>query len=282
LHYAALTALFGATLFRFYAGGVRSSVWDPASLRRIGIAAVTLALLSGVLWLGFTAAQMSGDASASLDPRVLSTVIGNTGFGRIWIWRLAGLVVLLLLFLPNSVPPWLAPVRIAASALILASLSAVGHAATSDGPEAVLHAASDAAHLLAAGLWLGGLLPLAAELARGERPEQEAVLRRFSGVATVAVAVLVLSGAVNSWFLVGTFEALVITAYGQTLIVKLVLVATMLCLACMNRFWLIPRLRTEQRALTQLRRNVALEQGLGLLVLLVVGILGMQELPIRS
>ena len=46
------------------------------------------------------------------------------------------------------------------SAVLLASLAGVGHSQIEDGWAGVIHEASDVAHLLAAGAWLGGLVPL--------------------------------------------------------------------------------------------------------------------------
>jgi copper resistance protein D len=105
---------------------------------------------------------------------------------------------------------------------------------------------------------------------------------RFSGMGYVAVAVLVASGLVNGWYLVGSLPGLVGTPYGQLLLVKLCLFAGMLCLAVMNRFWLVPSLRkdgeaSQGHALARLRRHVVAEETLGLLVILIVSALGTME-----
>jgi putative copper resistance protein D len=101
-------------------------------------------------------------------------------------------------------------------------------------------------------------------------------------VGYIAVATLIGSGLVNSWFLVGTVSGLVETAYGQMLVTKLVLFAGMLALAVSNRFWIVPSLakaRTEALSVStawtaRLRNHVLGEQLLGFMVLLVVSVLG--------
>jgi copper resistance protein D len=100
---------------------------------------------------------------------------------------------------------------------------------------------ADALHLLAAGAWIGGLLALAHILA-ADQEDVGQVLMRFSGMGYVAVAVLMASGLVNGWYLVGSLAALMGTSYGQLLLVKLCLFAGMLGLALTNRFWLVPSL----------------------------------------
>ena len=63
----------------------------------------------------------------------------------------------------------------------------------------------------------------------------------------LSVATLVLSGIVNAWILVGSFRALVVTEYGQLLILKLVIFAFMLAFAAVNRLWLTPTARAASR-----------------------------------
>jgi putative copper resistance protein D len=147
---------------------------------------------------------------------------------------------------------------------------------------------SDSAHLLAAGAWLGGLVPLVfiLFLYDGDRDVTRAtdlhqILLRFSGVGYVAVATLIGSGLVNCWYLVGSYTGLLTTQYGQMLLAKLVMFAGMLLLAFMNRFWLVPsmnRTRADGAGLSvwtgRLRNYVLGEQFLGLTILLVVSVLG--------
>ncbi len=150
------------------------------------------------------------------------------------------------------------------------------------------HVGSDAAHLLAAGAWLGGLAPLGFILldysvSDGEPIDDvDRILLRFSSMGYVAVATLVASGLINSRFLVGSVSSLLTTLYGQILFAKLGLFAAMLALAAANRFWLVPRM-IETRAgapgdpsvwLGRLRYHVLGEQFLGLMVLLAVSVLG--------
>jgi putative copper resistance protein D len=168
-------------------------------------------------------------------------------------------------------------------------LAGVGHSQIEEGVAGVIHVTSDAAHLLAAGAWLGGLLPLGFILVRYGREIETAqatgldeILLRFSGMGYVAVATLVGSGLVNSWFLIGSVSGLVGTAYGQILFAKLGLFAGMLALAVSNRFWLVPsltRARTDDPNgstdwTARLRNHVLGEQFLGSMVLVIVSVLG--------
>jgi putative copper resistance protein D len=283
VHFAALLILFGATLLPLYAGleggaAERLRRW----LRTAATISAGLGLVSGLAWYALTAASMAGTASAALDPEVLATVFRTMTFGPLWLARLT-LILFALVFASlgsarlNGVAPSLA-------ALALASLAGTGHAGLPGGAAGVAHMLADSAHLLAAGAWLGGLLALAALLARADA-DVGRLLLRFSGVGYAALATLVLSGAANAWFLVGSTERLIATAYGRLLLAKIALFLAMAGLAAANRFWITPRLAAspaDARWLSRIRRHVWLEQGLGLLVVAIVSVLGILQAAVEG
>jgi len=83
------------------------------------------------------------------------------------------------------------------------------------------------------------------------------------------------SGLLNSWFLVGSVHALLYTTYGQVLMVKVALFLLMVALALFNRFYLMPKLENhDERTLKLLLRSVAAEQGFAILVVAAVSLLG--------
>ena len=286
LHYAAGMALFGLTLFTLYAYPSRAEV-QPARLESsIAPAIFKLAIatfMTAILWLAVVIANMAGSASAIIDPDAVRSVLLDTSFGKVWAARLlfAALLVGLTGFSYFSPQRHLPTVLVTVfSGVLLATLAGTGHTMHSEGMERVLHIAADGAHLLAAGAWFGGLFALAYVL-KVSGPESTVVLHRFSGMGYVAVAVLIGSGLINSWYLVGSISNLLSTPYGQLLLVKLAFFGGMLGLAFANRFWLVPALtKGGNEAATsnaKLRRNVLAEQSLGVLVIAIVSVLGMLE-----
>lgn len=250
--------------------------------------AANVALFSGILWFVFAVANMSGTLEGVLDWEMLSTVLGDTSFGKVWMGRLILMIVTLVVIWnrfdsksghrSSVIEPLLA-------AALLISLAGVGHSQIEEGTAGAIHVVSDAAHLLAAGAWLGGLIPLVLILAPGRRGREvlpaadlDQVFMRFSGMGYVAVATLVGTGLVNSWYLVGNVTALLTTPYGQLLLVKLALFLGMLSLAAINRFWLVPSMSNAMADKSiwkgRLRAHVFSEQALGLLVLSIVSVLG--------
>ena len=105
---------------------------------------------------------------------------------------------------------------------------------------------------------------------------------------SIAVALIVLSGLVNSWFLVGPnrLTDFWTTAYGQVLIAKLLAFAGMLGLAASNRYRLTPALGNalgtgtpRDAPLSALWRSLMLETIVAFAVLGLVAWLGTMRPP---
>jgi hypothetical protein len=119
----------------------------------------------------------------------------------------------------------------------------------------LLEPAVDFLHVAAASFWLGGLVALALALTRtGDRAP---MLRRFSNVALVSVAVLAATGVIRAFAELSSLAQLWSTGYGRVLIVKTVLLAGLVTAGWLNRYRLVPRL-----SLVGLRRSVAVELAL--------------------
>jgi putative copper resistance protein D len=127
-------------------------------------------------------------------------------------------------------------------------------------------------HLFGAGIWVGGLPPLALLLHAASRneaaPDPYAVraMQRFSRVALVTVLVLAGSGVATAWLLVGGIAGLVGTAHGHLLLAKLALLVPALMLAAANRT-LLPALPSASATAQRMALFIAIEAGLVLLLL---------------
>src|SRR5215470_12919323 len=88
LHYAATTALFGASLFPLYAYARAESEASRSWRARLLLATAVVVVLSGLFWFAFSAANMAGSFSDLADAEVLRTVVRATSFGPIWIARM--------------------------------------------------------------------------------------------------------------------------------------------------------------------------------------------------
>jgi copper transport protein len=103
-------------------------------------------------------------------------------------------------------------------------------------PWLVAKAVATTGHLGATAAWLGGLLALAAILVPSAHLEVlHDVLPRFSLIAIVSVVTLVVTGAVHALAVAGSVTALVTSAYGAVLAVKIIVFAVMLLLGNVGR-----------------------------------------------
>ena len=85
---------------------------------------------------------------------------------------------------------------------------------------------------------------------------------------------LVVAGLCYAALLLGSFDALFSTAYGQVLLVKMALVSGVLGLAAVNKFRLVPALRIgTARAAPRLRRSIEIEIGIAGLIFLATSLL---------
>lgn len=130
----------------------------------------------------------------------------------------------------------------ACTAAVGVSLAIAGHTATTS--PVALGIASDAVHTSAAAVWFGGLVGgLVVVVARWRQTGTwAAVVVRFSGVAGVALASVAVAGGALGWVQVGSFDALLTTAYGQLLIAKVLVVGLVASLGAVNRYRLVPLL----------------------------------------
>jgi putative copper resistance protein D len=301
-HFAATILVAGAATFSVFVG---EPVWrrsadavQPIVVHRggsvvylmwVGLAAT---LVSGMAWLALIAAEITGGSWAdAIRDGTAYAVLTDTQFGFVCQSRLllAALLAALLLLTRQGggARRSLRVVAAATGAGLLGSLAWTGHASGASGSYADVHLLADILHLLAAGVWVGGLFPLALLLVRlGRIADRRSMaicaqlLRRFSNLGVVAVATLFASGVVNTWFLTGHMRGLIGTTYGQLVQIKIGLFVLMICLAADSRLRLLPRLaqagnERSTAALRQLWRNTTLEVALGLVVIYVVGVLGL-------
>lgn len=267
IHFVSATILFGSALFALYGTRPAKPSAQPLLPRSVQTALAFLALLSGLAWLAGFAMELAEEDGLWVTVR---SVLLETGFGPVWLVRLAAAFLLTAAAVADAPPSLLALF----SALLLGVEGWSGHAATGTLGSSLIQAV----HVVAAATWLGGLVPLAILVANARRGSEAAIilaLRRFSTMGTVAVAVIFATGLVNTWRILGGIPSPA-HAYGRVLLLKIGLFALMLGLAGLNRFWLVERLGGVRPGpeLLWLRWTIVGEQIIGVGVLLDVSVLG--------
>ena len=277
-HFMGAMLTFGMSAYLACAPERLRLALSPAA-RRFALTASLIALITAILWLQLESASMADDLSAAVDPGAIGAVIGDTAFGHAWAAHcvLAAALVAIVVFGPRD--RW-GPAA-AASAALLASLGLVGHAAMQSGAEGILHRLNHAAHLLAAGAWLGGLIPFAMCLRAFERDDlRRDSLRAMMGFSfwrQLVVAAVVLTGVANIAMTSGHPPVPPTTPYRALLVAKIVVVAVIISLALFNRFVLAPRIKASVKALAFLRSTCAAEIALGSLAVALVSVFALLD-----
>ncbi|MBV9672768.1 MAG: copper resistance D family protein [Verrucomicrobia bacterium] len=259
-------------------------------------------LLSWFGWSWLVASNMSGDDLIQcLQSGDWLTVITGTQFGYVWLFRLIlsfifGINLWMVARMPER-RSFSQIILIGLSLVLLISLAWAGHATATPGPFGIVHLAGDALHLLTSAFWPGALVPLIVFLVlllKSKQVEAIAlaapVVRRFSASSLIAVAVLASTGLLNCVFMVGSFQSLLASTYGQLLISKVILFFVMVGFGAWNFLVLRPRLALQLKTVSLVRqkriillllRSVLWEIVLGTLVILIVGLLGVSPPPMR-
>jgi copper transport protein len=152
---------------------------------------------------------------------------------------------------------WLVALGVTTSGALLVHALA-GHAAAPDRLRAA-NLAAQWAHLLAVGVWIGGLVWLLAGIAGDHRDGIGRIAARFSLLATVSLAVVVLSGLERAATELGGWGHLLSTSFGRALDIKLGLLAVLVAFGAVNRFRIVPALAAGGGRPAWLRRAVRAE-----------------------
>jgi copper transport protein len=231
-------------------------------------------------WLlsaGWVLAAAGLAAMIAAEGSVIGVSVGaflRSAAGREFVERavalvVAGVAVLVVLARPGR-----------ASAIFLAAASAAamlvhalaGHAAVSS--PAWFNVGVQWVHLLAVGVWIGGLPWLLAALSSPEA-DRGALARRYSAIAGVSLLIVALTGVSRMLDELGWpahWARFVRTSFGVTLLVKIVVVGVLVLLGARNRYRNVPR-ASDPSARSPFQRTVVAELVVASVALAATGLL---------
>jgi putative copper resistance protein D len=288
IQFGGAMVMFGSSLFLLYGKllprDVKSS--DLNWVRSLLTGASLLLILAGPLQFFVQTTSLAGSFAGIFQDDALNSALFGMSFGKSSLVRVVLALMALLLVLIAPTNRRLICLTAILGALICASFAWMGHGAATESSVGWVHLLGDIVHSLAAAGWIGALVVFSFFLLQPpsaiEQRGLQSSLTQFSGVGTALVALLIVSGLINSAFLVGWNPGQIVASrYGQVLIAKLILFALMLVLAAANRFRHTPMLAesltspTESRtALLALRRSILSETAVAFGVLGLVSWLG--------
>lgn len=175
-------------------------------------------------------------------------------------------------------PTSTAAVGLTGYALVLVSFWFDGHT-VSKGPWTI-HSLVNLVHLGAAAVWGGGVFAMTTiawmRRRRSERLGLAAMVVRFSSIATVSLAAVIVAGLVMTWMVLDAPSDLFGTSWGRTLIAKIAVVGVAAGLGGYNHFRLRPALerRPDDPALArELRVSLTIESAVFVAIVVLTAIL---------
>lgn len=132
---------------------------------------------------------------------------------------------------------------------------------------------------MAAGSWLGSLVPLFMAVGALSPDQGARAAQRFSPLGMLCVTILAGAALAQSWILIGGLAGLFGTDYGRVALAKLALLLVLLAFAAANRFRYAPAMHgpAGTDAKRRLRLSIAVETGIGLAAVLAASLLA--DLP---
>ncbi len=216
------------------------------------------AALGGLILLGLSQRAAAGVGFGDL---------ASTPIGHALIWRGGAIFVAGLAFAlaTRSVG------RSARLALVIAGAAAAGgvfahvhagHAAASE--PGWRNIASQFVHVLAAGVWIGGLAALLLGIRGAPSEDKARAIRRFSAAAGIAILVVAITGTVRAIAEIGTWDGLFSSTYGRLVIAKAALIIGLATLGAINRYRNVPRAGSDPSGLRRVSRAELALAGLAL------------------
>jgi putative copper export protein len=293
--YSCVITMIGSIVFSIFV--VPRGVSDPQRNYTLRSRAARAGFIASLLLLPVAAARLYFQLDSMRfagEPLFQSfgVLMSHTLWGQAWVLQCAGAAVAALAFRLAGASRFRSlGVQSAAwiCALVVITLPLSGHAVAVE-PLRGLAVAADALHVAGAAAWLGTLaliasFVLAPASVRGvvvgmTAAEKLNVIRAFSPLALTSAGLVAASGAIASLLHIGQLGNLTATAYGRTLLLKLLCVSAVLYAGYVNWKKNTPRIPGDDGA--SVRRGVARELGAAILVLLLTTALVVTPPPVAE
>ncbi len=261
-------------------GGVVFVIWtsrdtpgDPVQNSRMQASSWTLLRVSIVGLILFQIGYLYLNSAVLMVTAELpfSGVVGANFFVSGSVVLCAALAALAASFFRGRLVSW----GLLVPAIIVLGASLMTNHAASRMEGRLLLVALTATHEIATGFWVGGLPFLVLALFRDKDSEARwYITERFSRLALLSVILIVISGLGMSLVYIGSWQAVLGTAYGVMVLAKAVMLGVLALLGGIN--FLMLRNMSHDQVMPRLRRLIEAEVGIGITVILTAASLTSQ------
>ncbi|HJT56464.1 MAG TPA: copper resistance protein CopC [Ktedonobacteraceae bacterium] len=232
--------------------------------QRLSLPTLVVLLLANIgVLVGQAINLTGGNWAGAFSFSLLSELATSGRFGTYWSMREIVIAVALVLAIymlvrrqrPRIINNLLPLVNLFLGALLFVAISLSSHASAVSANIVVFAVVIDWLHLLAAGLWVGGMmyiattyLPVLKRRGLAERARSLiTILPYFSPLAIAGVLIMSITGPFNATFHLSSWQQFLTTAYGRALVVKILLVGSLLLTSAVHVGLLRPRLKKEYK-----------------------------------
>ena len=251
--------------------------------RRLALPLVCVLLIanSGVL-VGQALTVTGGNWGKAFAPALLITLCTSGRFGLFWRVRSVVLVLALLLALLQWRAGWRSPrfttvlswIHLLFGMVFFGALTLSSHAAAASPEKVLMALVADWLHLIAAALWVGGMLYLALSYLPAQRKQSIAtqarvlttVLPLYSPWAVAGVIIMAVTGPLSATVHLTSWEQLFATAYGLALVVKVSLVGGLVLTSAIHVLLLRPHLEKAYGAYERVNANLQVAENISVRV----------------
>jgi len=232
--------------------------------RRFSLPALLMLLLANIgVLVGQAVNITGGNWAGAFSPSLLASLATSGRFGTYWLMRELVIIVAIILSLymlwrkqrPQLVNRLLPLINLFLGLALFIAITMSGHAAAASSNILVYSILVDWIHLVAAALWVGGMmyiatiyLPVLGKYSLVERTRSLlTVIPYFSPLAVTGVLLMAVTGPFSATFRLNSWDQFLTTTYGRALLVKIVLVGGLLLTSAIHVGLLRPRLRKEYK-----------------------------------
>ena len=260
LLYAASFLSVGIFLFRLHFAK-HLTVAQNEYCNALAFKAASVGVVTSLLMVLSVAGNLGGDIGSVVEPLMLQLALeskSGTGYLTAFLGFTGMLIAYRLRGYSNSVG------SVVSSATILLSFTMSGHSQLGG----FLSQSLLMIHLFGIAFWLGALFPFRWMCLQPDPHNLNIIAHRFGVFALGYVSLLLSAGLGYAYLLLGDVSLLFATQYGNVLLVKVMLVVSLLSLAALNKFKLVPSLESKQTtAVMRFHRAVQFEIAIAVIIL---------------
>ena len=260
LLYAASFLSVGIFLFRLHFAK-HLTVAQNEYCNALAFKAASVGVVTSLLMVLSVAGNLGGDIDSVVEPLMLQLALeskSGTGYLTAFLGFTGMLIANRLRGYSNSVG------SVVSSATILLSFTMSGHSQLGG----FLTQSLLMIHLFGIAFWLGALFPFRWMCLQPDPHNLNIIAHRFGVFALGYVSLLLSAGLGYAYLLLGDVSLLFATQYGNVLLVKVMLVVSLLSLAALNKFKLVPSLESKQTtAVMRFHRAVQFEIAIAVIIL---------------